>query len=226
MEDDLPHQHQLFGPDYTTAASAELFPAIWHAAEDLSNPSAAIRIRGLESMEHSSAARVSPLVVYLIATRLIDPDVEIRAKVVFILGGVLNPDENGNSATSAVLSHLFYYLSNMRTRQVYSILQVLFSHPELTAQVTRILGACPFAGNHLLELSNSRKVPLDLRRRAIWLIGQVGFLDAIPALERMQLRMEARRNGQQSMPFAPPIGVDDSDLLPEVKSTLVLLHSP
>jgi hypothetical protein len=114
----------------------------------------------------------------------------------------------------------------MRTRQVYAMIQTLIYHPDLTPQIIRLFLACPYAGNHLIEIVNSRKVPLEIRQQAIWLIGEVGYLDAIPTLERMQIRMESRLNGQQAMPFAPPVGIDDSELLPGVKTTLALLRSP
>ena len=106
------------------------------------------------------------------------------------------------------------------------MIQVLASNPDLAPQVVRLLLACPFAGNHLIEIAHSRKISLDIRNTAIWLIGEVGYVDAIPALERLQIRMESRLNGQQSMPFAPPFGMDDSELLPGLKSALAMLRSP
>jgi hypothetical protein len=129
-------------------------------------------------------------------------------------------------APEAVLTQLAYYLSDMRTRQIFSLTQVLALNPELAPQVIRILNACLFAGHHLIEMASSRKLSLEVRRKAIWLISQVGYLDAIPALERLQVRMETRLTGQQSMPFAPPLGVDDSELLPDVKAALLVLRSP
>ena len=219
-------QPRLFGPETTSSGTAELFPAIWNAAEDLSNPIPSVRKLALECLEYTGAARISPLVSYLIATRLNDPDLELRSQVVRILGEALAPDAQGNIAPEAVTTQLTYYLSDMRTRQIFSLIQVLVHNPELAPQVIRILNACLFAGNHLIEMANSRKMSLEIRRKAIWLIGQVGYLEAIPALEHLQIRMETRISGQQSMPFAPPLGVDDSDLLPDVKVALVTLRSP
>jgi hypothetical protein len=166
------------------------------------------------------------LIVYLIATRLIDPDMDIRARVVKILGEVLSDDEEGGHTPPVVINQLTFYLTNMRTRHVYSAIQVLTEHIELAPHVIRILSVCPFAGNHLIEVANLRKVGMAIRKQAIWLIGQIGYLDAIPSLERLQLRMESRLNGQQAMPFAPPAGIDDTDLLPTVRSSLALLRSP
>jgi len=219
-------QPRLFGPENTSTGSAELFPAIWNAAEDLANPIPSVRQLALECLENTGAARISPLVSYLIATRLNDPDIELRSRVVRILGGVFAPDADGNMAPEAVTTQLVHYISDMRTRQIFSLIQVLLQDPESAPDVIRILNVCIFAGNHLIEMANSRKISLEIRRKAIWLISQVGYLDAIPALERLQIRMETRITGQQSMPFAPPLGVDDSDLLPDVKDALLILRSP
>jgi len=230
MASDLPHkpfiQPRLFGSDETSSGIAELFPAIWNAAEDLSDPNTSVRRLALECLENSGAARISPLITYLISSRLNDSDLEIRTRVVKILGDILALDVHGNMAPEPVLSHLVYYLNNMRTRQVFALIEVLVHNPDLASQVVRLLSTCPFAGNHLIEMANSRKSPVDIRRQAIWLIGQVGYLDAIPALERLQIRMETRLTGQQSMPFAPPLGFDESELLPDVMTTLGLLRSP
>jgi HEAT repeat protein len=219
-------QPRLFGPESTTTGIAELFPAIWNAAEDLSNPIPSVRQLALECLENTGAARISPLVSYLIATRLNDPDLELRSRVVKVLGEIFAPDSMGNVAPETVTTQLVHYLSDMRTRQIFSLIQVLHHNPELAPHVIRILNVCLFAGNHLIEMANSRKIPLEVRRTAIWLISQVGYLEAIPALERLQIRMETRITGQQSMPFAPPLGVDDSDLLPDVKDALLILRSP
>ena len=219
-------QPRLFLTEGTSTGIAELFPSIWSAAEDLCSSTIILRRQALDNLEHTNAARISPLLVYLLATRLCDSDLEIRSRVIKLLGFVLAPDSNGNLASGTVLNHLSYYLCDMRMRQIYAIVQALAYYSDLTVPIVRIFSICPFASNHLVELASSRKASLDIRRQAIWLIGEVGFLDAIPALERLQIRMESRLNGQQAMPFAPPVGIDDSELLPDIKTTLVLLHSP
>jgi hypothetical protein len=55
----------------------------------------------------------------------------------------------------------------------------------------------------------------------------VGFLEAIPAMERIQSRLETRLEGQQSMPFAPVShDSDEVDLLPTVREALAALRAP
>lgn len=219
-------QPRLFKAGADSARIMELFPTLWSNLEDLSSPDVLTRQKALVSLENSGAARISPLVIYTLATCLTDPDVGIRVQVIKALGNVLAPDAQGNLSVEAVIDHLTFYLSRMRTRQVFSMIQALADNPDLAPQVVRLLLACPFAGNHLVEIAHSRKVSLEIRNTAIWLIGEVGYVEAIPALERLQIRMESRLNGQQAMPFAPPLGIDDSGLLPGLKNALSLLRSP
>jgi HEAT repeat protein len=219
-------QPPLFNLGEASKGLLELFPEVWNAAEDLTSPNSAMRRLAIEKLERMRAARFSPLAAYLIATHVTDPDMEVRARVIKILGEVLTPDEQGGVITEDVRVHLVYFLTHMRTRQIYAILQAAAIFPETFTAARRLLEVCPHAGNHLVDIASSRKAPLDVRRLAIRLIGEIGYLDAIPALERMRTRMETRFNGQQAMPFAPPYGVDDSGLLPDVRSTLAALHSP
>jgi len=113
----------------------------------------------------------------------------------------------------------------MRTRTIFGLLLVLVRYPDLLHQVARILNACPYAGTHLADIAISRKAPIDVRSKALQLIGLVGYLDAQPALERMLVRLESRLNGQQAMPFAPPVGLDDTNLLPDVKKAIAALEA-
>ena len=43
------------------------------------------------------------------------------------------------------------------------------------------------------SLAASRKAPLEIRRYAIRLAGEVGYCDVIPTLERMLARLESSR---------------------------------
>jgi hypothetical protein len=117
-------------------------------------------------------------------------------------------------------------LSRMRTREIYALLQAALHDLAIETQTACLLKACPYAGNHLSDILASRKVPLPIRQQAVRFISMVGYLDAIPALERMAFRLESRLNGQQAMPFVPISGIDDTGLLPDVKSALASLQSP
>ncbi|MCK4977909.1 MAG: hypothetical protein KAS36_13325 [Anaerolineales bacterium] len=219
-------QPPLFDLGDSSTGVAEFFPQVWGIAEGLTKPDVEERRFSLNYIAESRVARISPLIVYLLSTRVNDPDIQIRSQVVQVLGDVLSADEDGNPAPEAVRYHLTSHLSQMRTRQIYALLQVLVYDGDLEPQVARLLNACPYAGIHLTDVVSSRKTPIEVRLNAVLLIGRVGFVDAIPALERLLARLESRINGQQSLPFAPQIGTEETDLIPYIQATLILLRSP
>lgn len=206
--------------------SVELFPAVWSALEKLIGSSQEERNLGLSILQEVNAARFSPLIAYILTTFLSDPDLQVRKKIVQILGAVLSPDEDGNPAPAEVRAVLLKYLSQLRTRQIFSLLQVLADDQSLLTETKRILNACPFAGNHLVEILNDQKVPLAIRKQAVLMIGIVGFSDALTALERIENRLESKINGQRSMPFLPAVSTGEEELLPVLQQVITILRSP
>jgi hypothetical protein len=218
-------QPALFDLGDVNTGIAELFPGVWSAAEGLISGEANMRRKAILYLSASDAARISPLVVYLLATRLGDADEEIRCMAVSALARLLEPDAQGKFTPEAVRQVLIDYLADMRTRQIYCILSVLHKFPELIQPVGRLLYAAPFGGAHLVDIAQSRKAPQEIRRYALQLIGSVGYLDVVPDLERMLQKIEVRVNGQQAMPFAPPSTGDDIGLLPDLKAALSMLRA-
>lgn len=219
----LVSQLPLFEFGDITTGMVELFPTVWGAAESLSSAESKQRQQGLDLLVKCGATRLSPLVNYVIFTRITDPDMEFRSLVVRALADVLTPDEKGRPAPEPVRQHLVAQLARLRTREIYALAQLLAYNPDQMPQVARLMNSCPYAGHHLADLAASRKAPLEIRRYAIQLAGEVGYCDMIPTLERMLARLETRVNGQQTMSFAPPAGIEDEELLPDVKGALVKL---
>jgi HEAT repeat protein len=219
-------QPSLFNLEDTQSGTLELFPALWAAAEALTSPDIEARKDGLERIVAMKAARLSPLVTYLLATRLQDPDPAFRVEVVRVLGDIARPDAQGQLAPEAVRQALKAYLSQMRTRPIFALLQVTQSSPENEPQVSALLNICTFAGKHLIEIVLERSMPLEIRRLATHYIGLVGYLDAIPGLERLLARLEVRQNGQQAMPFLPQNDNDEVALIPAVRAALDMLRAP
>lgn len=220
-----PPQPLLFDLEESTA-KIELFPTVWVAAEGLTSPDASVRHEALGELMKLNAPRFSPLVAYLLASRLTDPEIHFRAQIVKSLGDILSPDEDGRPAPEDVRQTLAAYLAQMRTRHTFALLQVLVEDPSLERHVANLLNACPYAGNHLADILSDRKSPLAVRKQAGKMIGRVGFLDAMPALERLSSRLEARMNGQRSMPFAPTSPREELDLLPIIQTAMMLLRAP
>jgi len=216
-------QPSLFDDWETSTGALELFPAVWSAAQGLAHPDLKVRQAALDKLVEMGAPRLSPLVAYLVATRLLDSSLEIRQRVVNILGDLLVLDPEGRETDRVVRQYVTAYLSQMRTRNVYSLLQVAAQVEGLDGAVALILNACAYAGEHLSDIFNDRKIPLSIRKKAVQLAGEVGYLDVIPDLERLQGRLASRLEGQQSMAFAPPAAEDEMELLPLVNQALDLL---
>ena len=220
-----PSQTPLFIKEQSVGR-VELFQAVWSAAEDLLSVDLSKREEGLKRLVELDAARFYPLIGYLLITRLNEPDTPLRSEIVRALSNALLPDLDGKQPPEESRSMLSRHLAQMRTRQVYALLQVL-EYDVLTAvHVDRLLNLCPYASNHLAEILLDRKTPLPLREQAIEVIGRVGFLEAIPVLERLASRMESRQNGQGTMPLTPLSNPREITLLPVVRKALVCLRAP
>ena len=106
------------------------------------------------------------------------------------------------------------------------LLEVANAYPEVESKVASLFNLCSQSGESLVKIMYDRKIPFELRRQAIIFIGLVGFLEALPALEKFENRLESRMNGQKTMPFAPPSISDENSLLPVIQTTLALLKEP
>lgn len=219
------HQLPLLNLD-ESQNSIELYPAVWSALENLIGSNQHERLHALITLQEMKAARFSPLVAYILTTFLSDPDPQLRKNIIQAIGQILSPDEAGYPASSEVRAVLLRYLSRLRTRQIYSILQILADDQTLVTETEKIFNACPFAGNHLVEILNDPKVPLEIRKQSALMIGIVGFSDALAALEQIERRLEARINGQRSMPFLPVASTGEEELLPVVQQVIAILRSP
>jgi hypothetical protein len=118
------------------------------------------------------------------------------------------------------------YLGQIRTRKVFAMLEMVDAAPESEEDVAALLNHSTGAGVHLAEILADRSAPICIRRQAAQFIGRVGFVNAIPTLERMAEKLENRLNGQQAMPFAPRDENDEVELLPAVNDALVRLRAP
>jgi len=219
-------QPELFDFSDSVPGVAELFPTVWTAAEKLTSADVKERGVGLDKLTELGAHRLSPLVAYLIATCLADPDIEFRYKVVQTIGGLLLRGEKYGIPTERVKQSLKYYLSKMRRRRIFALLQVAEFHPSVESSVVALLKNCSYAGETLSDIFLDRRIQLGVRRQAIHFSGMVGFLDAVPGLEKLASRLEARMSGQRSMPFAAPIDQNEKSLLPTVQTALTILNFP
>ncbi len=59
---------------------------IWEALESLTSPELMNRIAGLGRIIKLDGVRQYPLVVYVLVTRITEPDIELRTRIVQLLG--------------------------------------------------------------------------------------------------------------------------------------------
>lgn len=219
-------QPTFFNWDVAQTGMMELFPAVWSAAEALTSPDIDLRMDGLARLEEMNAANYSPLVAYIVASRLIDPDLKIRARVIRLLGDVILSNLAESEIDQQVHQHINAYLSQMQTMQILYVLQALVYDPTIETQVLVVMKECSQAGEYMAGILTDRQMPLNIRKFAIFLVGEIGYLEAIPALEKLQTRLEVRAEGQQYMPFHIQDQSEENQLLPEVEKALLKLQAP
>lgn len=219
------HQLHLFSIQ-ESVDSVELFPLVWKALEDFTCSESNQKQEALEQLLEIDAHRYSPLVVYILVSRITDRDIELRSKIIQAVSGIFDLDENGVPAPEDVRDSLHLHLSAFRNRQIYAILEVAVEFATHENYVACLLDACPYASNHLVDIISDHKYPVEIRQQAVKMIGQVGYISALPALERLQERLETRVQGQQKMYFAPSDPSKEMNLLPAVQEALKLLRAP
>ena len=82
---------------------AEVLARIWEALESLTSPELLNRIAGLEHIVKLDAVRQYPLVVYVLMTRITEPDIELRTRIIQLLGSILELDVRKHQESSLVL---------------------------------------------------------------------------------------------------------------------------
>jgi len=201
----------------------ELFPAVWKATEAVTSPDSTIKHRGMDALLDVGAQRVSPLVAYMIATCLNDPDIFIRRRVMYILADILVGEQNGRRALDEVRKVVTHILSRMNEITILGLLEVSVADEQSDRAIFQLLNMCPYAGKHLGEIVSQWKHQVPIRQKAVYFIGMVGYLEALPILEKIYNRLEARQNGQYLMEFAPASTKSDDALLPYLRIAITQL---
>ena len=79
---ETPTQSKLFITETADfPAAVEFFPAVWQVAENLVNRSTEKRHLALDELLRLGAPRISPLIAYLVASRLNDTDFSLEGSL-------------------------------------------------------------------------------------------------------------------------------------------------
>ncbi len=216
------NQSNLLGHPAAQYFALDLQADFWKAAQDLIHPELEVRWTGFEYLFHSGAASHSPLLAYLLVSRLAEPDLELRSQIVAELNKILALPFNGNPSINEVLYFLKTSLSQLRHNQIEALLKLVEEKPGTYPHVSRIISLCSYAGEHLIEFVGDRKASLEIRKTSARLIGDIGYLSSILAMERIKTRLETRINGSGSYTF---LGNREADLLPTIEEALTKLRS-
>jgi hypothetical protein len=201
------------------------------AGEMFVSPHVEERRRGFAILFGSEAARRSPLTPQLLASRVDEPDLQLRVQIVQALADYFEIRGREYRYPPEVRAVVAGHLRRFDRAHILALLDLLRArHAERGAvklrpeSLVRLMERVPNASAHLTRLAGDRTVNLGLRGAAIELIGQVGFTDALPTLEGLVARLEGRRAGQMAMTFAPADHPDEQRLLPALRETLRLLR--
>jgi hypothetical protein len=203
---------------------SEALPDLWEALEAFTSSDINSRRAGLDRLITLDVIHQSPMVAYILATRLDEPDLSLRTRVVMVLGDLLQPSTNGSNQVAQVKLQLSAYIAHMRTRRIFALLQVADANPSTHESICRILNHCPFGGVQLGDLIADRSISLSIRKLAVDFIAEVGYLDALPSLERQFARLERRMNGHQIDTLTEEDG--DIWLLPSIQQAMQVLRTP
>jgi hypothetical protein len=194
--------------------------AMLRALESFVAPDIPTRRQGLEKLLAIDAHRRSPLAAVVLAQRVEEPDIKIRTSILRAIEQVLKPRKRQRRPATQVRHWLIHTLSQMRTRQVYAILQVLAHDPDERDCVCCILNACSFAGETLKRILSDRKLDISVRIAAAEAIGCVGFLDALPTLKALEHRLSNLMMDPAQEKLLPIHKVEVDLLLPVVKDAV------
>ena len=166
---------------------------VWQAAENLASPRAAVREEALDFLVGEDYARRFPLIAYLIATRLTDPDLEVRFHIIQAIGSILSRNKDGAVASDEVISHLHSVIGFLNKGQILDLLAVADQYISAERELVEIFKLSSYAGSVLSDIVNDQKIPASIRQQAIYYCGEVGFLDTVPTLEGLIRRVEKRK---------------------------------
>lgn len=198
--------------------------AMLRALELLVGPGVQDRRQGLEQLLALDAQRRSPLGAAVLAHRIVEPDLALRREILRGLAKALRVDPEGKRPPERVRRWLRYGLGHLRMSEICALLEVVSTYPEDLKEICCIVNACSSAGDTLVRILSDRKMDLAHRVAATEVVGEVGFLDAKPALEAIMQRIVGWNEGQMQMGFAQLPAQEAEALLPVARAALQTLR--
>jgi len=154
---------------------------------------AEVREQAIEDLVSLEDFREQPLAVYLLATRLLDPVLEIRFRAVQALGYLLDFDSPVEGLPDRSFRTLTAYTTQLDKEQFIKLLEVSVHYLAAEEAIVNILKLCSYAGKALGGIVNDRKLPVEIRQQALNFCGEVGYLNTAISIKNLIQRIEKDR---------------------------------
>jgi len=168
---------------------------LWQTAERLVSTDPNLRESALNQLKGIDGFYRSPLVAYLLVSRISEPEIEIRFHFIQLLGSLVDYDAPGQHLSDKALGIAKGALDQMDKFQLTRLLEVSDSYLAAESAVKSILKLSSYAGSVLSGIVNDWKLPVSIRQQAVFYCGEGGYLNSKPTLQNLIRRVEKTRNG-------------------------------
>ena len=206
--------------------SEENLSEIWHLAQNLVGGNEKLRFQALEGLKRLEVIRYSPLLTYMVTTRLSDSEINIRQLAILVVNSILGPDLIGNLAAEEVILQIHTYFLNISEFSVRKLLMASKGNLENRAEISKLLNLCPRTGRHLASILADRNETIECRRLAADFIGLIGYMETKPILIRIKNRIESSLNNKNRIPIVTEVREEQKNLLLSINTALTLLQTP
>jgi len=167
---------------------------LWETAEDLISPDSYLRESALDQLKEIDGVGRSPLIAYLLVSRISEPELEIRLHLIQLLGSLVDYDSPGPHLTDQALGIAKEALDQINKFQLLKLMEVSDSYLAAESAIKSILKLSSYAGAVLSGIVNDWKLPISIRQQAVFYCGEGGYLSSKPTLQNLIQRVEKTRN--------------------------------
>jgi len=153
-------------------------------------PDPNVREQAIEDLASLEGFREQPVAIYLLATRLLDPVLELRFRAVQVLGFLLAIDPPAEGLPDRSFRTLTTFTTQLDKEQFVKLLEVAVHYLAAEEAIVNILKLCSYAGKALGGIVNDRKLPVEIRQQALYFCGEVGYLNTAISIRNLIQRIE------------------------------------
>ena len=193
--------------------------------EGLIDPDPNHRQAALEDIQSLERFQDQPLIIYLLTTRLMDPDLAIRFQAVKLVGSLLPEGPSQKAISKQSWGILTAFTTQIDQSQLVKLLEVSVAYLAAEDAIIGILRLCSYAGKVLGGIVNDRKLPVEIRQHAIYYAGEVGFISAAAAIRALIQRLRKAKS-KPGLITVRRRTLEEETLLPFAEAALGKLEGP